>query len=119
MKILGVDWGEKRIGLAIADGGFATPYGIISSATELIAVVKKERIEEVLLGLPEGKNESRVRRLGRKIEALGVPVFFRSEVLTSRLAQQKLIEAGKPRKARRNLDAASAAFLLQEYLDNS
>ena len=118
MKTLGIDWGEKRIGLALAEGNFAEPYGVVSSYEELKNLVKNAGIEKVVLGLPEGKHENRVRKLGKKIEEdFGIPVFFRSEVLTSRLAQQKLIQAGKRKKDRLELDAASAAFLLQEYLD--
>ena len=115
---MGVDWGEKRIGLALKSGNFAEPYGVIPSSEWLFKTLKEEGIEKVVLGLPEGKHEKRVRNLGRKIEQeLKIPVVLRSEILTSRLAQEKLIQAGKGKKARRELDAASAAFLLQEYLD--
>ena len=118
MKTLGVDWGEKRIGLALTSGNFAEPYGVIPSSEWLFKTLKEEGIEKVVLGLPEGKHEKRVRNLGRKIEQeLKIPVVLRSEILTSRLAQEKLIQAGKGKKDRRELDAASAAFLLQEYLD--
>jgi len=118
VKTLGVDWGEKRIGLALTSGNFAEPYGVIPSSEWLFKTLKEEGIEKVVLGLPEGKHEKRVRNLGRKIEQeLKIPVVLRSEILTSRLAQEKLIQAGKGKKDRRELDAASAAFLLQEYLD--
>lgn len=118
MKILGVDWGEKRIGLALSEGSFAEPYGVVSSFEELSKVIRQEGVRQVVLGLPEGKHENRVRNLSRKIEEeLGTPVILRSEVLTSRQALQKLIEAGRSKKSRANLDAASAALLLQEYLD--
>src|SRR3990172_8100216 len=118
MKILGVDWGEKRIGLALSEGSFAEPFGFVSSFEELSKVIRQEGVRQVVLGLREGKHEKRVRELSRRIEEeLGVPVILRSEVLTSRQALQKLIEAGKSRKSRANLDAASAALLLQAYLD--
>lgn len=119
MKLLGIDWGEKRIGLAISDGTLAQPYGLVSSFEELVQVIKKEGIEKVILGLPEGKNEKLVRQLAEKIEGAGVPVVFRSEVLTTQQALQKAIEAGKRRKARRaQLDSLAATLLLQEYLDS-
>jgi len=118
MKILGVDWGEKRIGLALSEGSFAEPYGVVSSFEELSKVIRQEGVRQVVLGLPEGRHENRVRNLSRRIEEeLETPVILRSEVLTSRQALQKLIEAGKSKKFRANLDAASAALLLQEYLD--
>ena len=118
MKIFGIDWGEKRIGLALAEGSLAQPYGVVSSVGELFVVLKKEGVQRVVLGLPEGKFEEKVRDLGREIEReLSIPVILRSEVLTTRQALGKAIEAGKSRKSRRNLDALSAALLLQEYLD--
>ena len=119
MKTLGVDWGEKRIGLALAEGSFAESYGVVSSYEDLKDLIKSLEIEKVILGLPEGMHENKVRKLGEKIEQeLNIPVVLRSEVLTSRLAQEKLIQAGKKKKDRRELDAASAALLLQEYLDD-
>uniref|UniRef100_A0A831YYY2 Putative pre-16S rRNA nuclease n=1 Tax=candidate division WWE3 bacterium TaxID=2053526 RepID=A0A831YYY2_UNCKA len=115
---LGVDWGEKRIGLAVSRGNFAEPFGFVSSFEELFKVIKQEDIEKVVLGLPEGKHEKRVRELGARIEKeLEIPVVLRSEVLTSRQALRKIIEAGKPKKSRAALDAVSAALLLQEHLD--
>ena len=117
--MLGIDWGEKRIGLAVSEGSFAEPYGVVSSFEELSEVITKEGVERVVLGIPEGKHEKRVRSFGKRIEEeLNIPVIARSEVMTSRQAQQKLIEAGKPRKSRARLDAAAAALLLQEHLDS-
>ena len=54
MKILGVDWGEKRIGLALSEGSFAEPYGVVSSFEELSKVIRQEGVRQVVLGLPEG-----------------------------------------------------------------
>lgn len=120
MKLLGIDWGEKRIGLALSGGSFAEPYGVVSTFEELSNVIRQEGISRVVLGLPEGKHEGRVRGLSKRIEEeLGVTVVLRSEILTSREALKKLIEAGKSKKARANLDAAAAALLLQEYLDEN
>lgn len=116
--MLGIDWGEKRIGLAVSAGGLAEPFGVVGSSTELIELVRSEGIEKIVLGLPEGRFEKRVRDLSKRIETeLGIPVVLRSEVLTSRQALRKSIEAGKSKKSRRNLDAQAAALLLQEYLD--
>jgi putative Holliday junction resolvase len=120
MTILGVDWGEKRIGMAIARGNLAEPLGVVSSFEELAVIVRQEGIRQIILGLPEGKFEARVRSWEKRIEReLGVPVVLRLEVLTSRQALQKSIEAGKPKKSRRDLDAQAAALLLQEFLDEN
>ena len=120
MNILGVDWGEKRIGMAIARGNLAEPLGTVGSFEELVGIARDERVERIVLGLPEGKFEERVRGWSRRIEGeLGVPVVLRSEVLTSRQVLQKSIESGKPKKSRRDLDAQAAALLLQEFLDEN
>jgi putative Holliday junction resolvase len=119
MKILGIDWGEKRIGLAISDGNLAEPLGVVGSVKELKEVIRQEGTRQAVLGLPEGKHQKAVKRLGRRLkEGLGVEVIYRSEVLTSRQALQAAIKSGKKKKARRNLDAFAAAIILQEYLDS-
>ncbi len=119
MKVLGVDWGEKRIGLAISEGELAEPFGVVESVEGLIAVVREEGVEKIILGLPEGKNKRRVEELGRRLkEELGAEIVFQNEVLSTKIALEKAIAAGKKRKARRNLDAIAAAVLLQEYLDS-
>src|SRR3972149_12161782 len=120
VRILGIDWGEKRIGLAISEGNFAEPLRTVGSFEELVGIARDEKVEKIVLGLPEGKFEERVRGWSRRIEGeLGVPVVLRSEVLTSRQALQKSIESGKPKKSRRDLDAQAAALLLQEFLDEN
>lgn len=123
MKILGVDWGEKRIGLAIAEGplagGLAEPYGVVGSAEELIEIARDQKVEKIVLGLPEGKHRRRVKELGVRLkEELGVEIILRGEVLSTEAALKAAIEAGKGRKARRKLDPLAAAILLQEYLDS-
>ena len=120
MRILGIDWGEKKIGLAISETSFAEPFGVVGSFDELKEIIKKEGVGKVVLGLPEGEHQEKVKELGGRIEKeLNVPVTFRSEILTTRQALEKAIEAGKPRKSRRDLNALSATLILQEYLDES
>jgi putative transcription antitermination factor YqgF len=118
VKILGVDWGKKRIGLSVSEGGFAEPYAVASSVEELEGVIEKESVDRVLLGLPEGEHAEEVKELGKNIEKrLGIPVVLRSEILTTKQALEKAIKSGKSKKARRNLDSYSASILLQEYLN--
>lgn len=119
MKILGVDWGEKRIGLAIAEGSLAEPLGVVDAVEKLLEIAKKEGVEKIVLGLPEGRYEKKVKELGRRLEKeLGVEVVLRGEVLSTEAALKVAIEVGRGKKARRALDALAAAILLQEYLDS-
>lgn len=118
MKILGVDWGEKRIGLAIADDGLAEPLETVGSVEELIRQAREQKVKKIVLGLPEGRHRKRVRELGKRLEKeLGVEVILRSEILSTEVALEAAIEAGKRKKARRKLDTLAATILLQEYLN--
>jgi putative Holliday junction resolvase len=127
-RILAVDFGEKRIGLAIAVGDLAEPLAIIDSASaveEIAKIYQREKIEKIVLGLPldsEGRVGSaaeKVKKFGQKLSAVtGREVVFWNETLTSEEALAKMIQAGKGQKKRRRLDDIAAALILQEYLDS-
>jgi RNase H-fold protein (predicted Holliday junction resolvase) len=92
---------------------------VVGSIEELIRVAKEEGAEKIILGLPEGKHQKKVRRLGKELEkGLGAEVVFRSEILSTGEALKRAIDSGKGKKARRELDSLAAAVLLQEYLDS-
>jgi len=124
---LGVDFGKRRIGLAIAAGGLAEPLLIVDSAAAILKIAKickEEKIEQIVLGLPLSSNgelgpmAKSAKSFGQKLgRATGLDIVFWDETLTSREALGKMTEAGRPQKKRRHLDDAAAALLLQEYLD--
>lgn len=131
MIILGIDWGERRIGVAFASGRTAAPLEVlkIKSADEalgkIVAVVDRLGAGKIVLGLPlnsEGRETAAaksVREFGQKLEAMvNCEVVFWNEALTSREAVDRMIAAGRGQKDRRELDAASAAVILQDYLDS-
>ena len=128
-RILGIDFGTKRIGLAISDPGavFGQPYSVIQNSKtaidEIVSIVKKEGVAEVVLG--ESKNFKgqdnlvmpAIRVFKETLEsALSllpppvVPIVFEPEFLTSHQAQYF---QGKHDL----LDASAAALILQSYLD--
>lgn len=128
MKTLGVDFGEKRIGLAISDpeGRVAVPSRILARTSDTQAVraiqelVTAEDVERVILGLPlgldgrPGEAADRVRSFARKLEgALKVPLVLRNEALTSVEAERLM----GPDSRGRPVDAIAAQILLQEVLD--
>ena len=122
-KVLGVDFGERRIGLAIAESGLAEPFSIVevgdqdSAVGKIAEVCQQEEIQKIILGLPRGSK--RVKKFGQRLaEETGLKVVFWDETLTSEEALSKMIQAGKSQKKRRNLDDISAAIILQEYLDS-
>jgi putative Holliday junction resolvase len=133
MRVLGIDPGARRIGLALSDpeGQFASPLpAVVSQGAEdavrkLAAEIARCQAERVVVGLPlrldgsEGESARLARRLAERLEtATGLAVVLWDERLTTRAAQRALSEAGA-RGARRKqaVDSIAAALLLQSYLD--
>lgn len=139
MRILGVDFGERRIGLAISDfsGTLATPLKVVQSFScleEAVEAVWSEieflTLEEdglggVVVGLPcglDGKTHRQTDRVRAFVQALSrrvsIPVALQDERLSSREAESLLALREKDwRKRKRKLDAVAAALILQEYLN--
>jgi putative Holliday junction resolvase len=128
---LGVDYGTKRVGLAVSDPLrlTASPHSVVSPASivdEVTDLVKELGVGTIVVGLPtglsggEGTSASEARKLAEELgTATGVEVVLLDERFTSRMADQKLIESGKRRRARREtVDKVAAAIILQDYLDN-
>lgn len=131
---MGVDYGTKRIGLAVSDaeGTLASPLVTIETGGDVdhqIRAILKESeaydVEVFVVGLPlnmdgsEGKQARITRVFGEKLaETSSTEVRYFDERLSSFCAKQTLIETGlsaKKRKAR--LDSAAARSLLQDFLD--
>ena len=125
MRYAGIDYGAKRIGMAVGDEEvrIATPRGVVrrvsdaQAVREIIAAVRQEGIGIIIMGLPlahDGSEtgESRaVRRFAEKLkEKIDVPVEFENEIFTTRMAAHEGIK-------KENADVASAAIILQSYLD--
>lgn len=132
-RILAIDYGKKRTGLAVTD-----PLRIIATALETVAThellkflkayLQKETVDEFVIGMPRTlKNEdSEMAPLVRKfIEELksnfpGKPVHEADERFTSRMAQRAMIDGGmkkKDRQVKGNVDKISATIILQSYLE--
>lgn len=123
MKILGIDYGERKIGLSLSEGILVTPLGIERKTKDLEKRIRdlcqKEEVGKVIVGISEGKIAQRQKHFGEKIAQIcSLPVEFWDETLTSREALQKMIETGKSRKKRSREDAVAAALILQSYLEN-
>ncbi len=126
MRILGIDYGKKKIGLAVSDGPLAEPLKVIRFKTKEEAikkvekVVKVEQVEQLVVGVSEGKMGEESKRFGEKLKrTLDIAVEFQDETLSSIEAQRLSIEAGIKRKKRKEMeDAYSAALILQNYLSS-
>jgi len=120
MKTLGIDYGRRKVGLAIADGPLAEPLQVIRYSDadvlkeKLNQIIKGEKIEKVIVGVSEGEMGKESENFAREI---GAETF--DETLSTRDAQTLSREAGISRKKRRELeDAYAAAIMLQNWLDN-
>jgi len=131
-RILGVDYGESRIGLAISDQtkSIAFPYKTIKnnnidSLLEFFRNVMVEKnIESIVVGLPLGMNghdtnqTKKVRLFSKSIKILGLPVFFQDERLTSISAKRSLIKENiKTGHNKWKIDERAATIFLQQFLD--
>jgi putative pre-16S rRNA nuclease len=142
-RILGIDLGERRIGLAVADQdgpamALQTLYRAATPALDagaLARVVAEQRATELVIGLPlhASGDEGRQTELTRAWVAavgpiVGLPVVFRDERFTSHLAEQRLgpmkrgRSGGPPTRAQREayrsrVDREAAAIILQDELD--
>jgi putative Holliday junction resolvase len=133
MRILGIDFGERRIGLAISDeqARLAVPLTTLdrrddhTAILEILEIVRCETVGGLVIGDPVGLDgrpgtaAERVDRFASRLEAAsGLPCQRVPETLTSREAERRLAAAGvTPRRRRERVDQVAAQILLQEALD--
>jgi putative Holliday junction resolvase len=133
-RVLGVDLGARRVGLALSD-----PMRMISSplmaiamwsesslVTDLVTLCRERQVDLAVIGLPlsadgsEGEGCRRARRVAQKLAEAGIPTALQDERWTSRDAEAALRETGSSRRADRDrLDAMAASLILREYLEES
>lgn len=122
-KYLGIDWGEKRIGLACADEEIkiATPWKVVGSLEELIETIKEEKIDEIIIGAPYKMHDIKASLhpkfnefLSKFKEKTNIPIKEVDERLSSKTADSFI----GSRKQKVSRDASSAMVILQQYLDS-
>jgi putative Holliday junction resolvase len=130
-RLLGLDVGEKRIGVAVSDEGqiLSSPWGMVEqgkrSIGEIGRIARETGAIAIVAGLPtgmsgrEGSQAAETRRFADAVELeLALPLTYWDERLTSTQAERMLIESGMRRKERRGqIDALAASLMLQGYLD--
>jgi putative holliday junction resolvase len=138
MRTLGIDYGERRVGLALSDEGgkLATPLEVVTvsapeqAAERCVVVCREEGVRRIVLGLPlnmdgsVGAGARKVIAWGRELAGrAGVELVFVDERLSSFAAEQELIERKRAGEKitrggkKKRLDAIVAAGLLQGFLD--
>lgn len=123
MRYLGIDYGDKRIGIALSDelGVLAFPFATVENNMKAINEIKKicseQGVDRIVMGLPlsfamkETQQTEKVRIFVKKMEKeIKLPIEFENEILTSKMA-------GKQGVGKQNIDESSAALILQSWLD--
>ncbi|MBQ9927298.1 MAG: Holliday junction resolvase RuvX [Lachnospiraceae bacterium] len=136
MRIMGLDFGAKTVGVAISDPLLITAQGIEiirrkeenklrKTLARIEELIVEYEVEEIVLGLPKNMNDT----LGVRVELsyefkeklerrTGLPVHMWDERLTTVAADKAMIEAGLRREERKeHVDKVAAVFILQGYLD--
>lgn len=136
MRILGLDYGSKTVGVAVSD-----PLGFTAQGVEIIRrksenkmrqtlarieeLIAQYQVEEIVLGLPKNMNNTLGDRAEKSLELketlerrTGLPVVMWDELLTTVSANRVLMETGVRRENRKeHVDEIAAVFILQGYLD--
>ena len=131
---MGIDYGEKRIGIALSDPlltfayAFTTLLNEPSFLTKLSKIIEENRITKIILGIPSDRFKSskeisqKVLKLKSEIETKSkIEIVLWDEEYSSAIAKEKMIESitkKSKRKRKELLDSHSAAVILQEYLDS-
>ena len=132
LTLLGLDVGDKRVGVAICRAGVVTPIGAFNRAkgqaeTQILKMIKEHGVETLVVGLPldesgqETQQSEKIRGFCRRIEKRSeASIHYIDEYGSSAEAKQRLAEGGRKQQlARRSgmIDAVSASIILQSFLD--
>ena len=132
-RILGIDYGDVRIGLALSDPLkiIASPFRTVQNRNndfvlkELGSIINEKKIESLVIGLPLGLNNQetiqtkKVRRFADAIKILGIPIYFQDERLSSISAKKSLVMQNiKTGSNKSMIDKAAAAIFLQQFIDS-
>ena len=137
MRIMGLDYGSKTVGVAISDSLGITAQGIETierkeenklrqTLARIEALVKEYEVEKIVLGFPKNMNNTLGERAEKSLEfkeylerRAGIPVIMWDERLTTVEAERTLIDSKVRRENRKKyVDKIAAVFILQGYLDS-
>lgn len=132
-RILAIDYGKKRTGIAVTDVLQLIANGLTTVPTNelqtfLLDYVNREPVDKVIIGLPKQMNNEdsdNMKNISPFVQSLSakltIPIEFFDERFTSVIAQRAMIDGGLKKKARQNkalVDEISATIILQSYLES-
>jgi putative holliday junction resolvase len=125
MRLLGIDYGSKRIGLALSDesGRFAFPHSVVLNSGKVVGeisvICRKEEVGKIVIGESlnfKGEKNAIMNDIEKFAEELknetNLPVYFENEILTS-------VEASRIQGDNEMNDASAAALILKSYIDKT
>jgi putative Holliday junction resolvase len=134
MRVLGIDYGGRRIGLAVSDPGGVIARGLPTlkneGEAEVLAAIRRlveeHDVAEIVVGLPRNMDDSlgpqarKTMQFAEGLKALGRKIHLVDERLTTEQARRAMTDAGLSRWQRhRRMDRAAAQLILQIFLDSS
>ena len=130
MRIMGLDFGSKTVGVALSDPLLITAQGLEiirrkeenklrQTLARIEQIIVENEVEEIVLGLPKNMNDTEGERVALKLERrTGLPVHMWDERLTTVAADKAMMEAGIRRENRKDyVDMIAATLILQGFLD--
>jgi putative Holliday junction resolvase len=134
MRLMALDIGERRIGVALSDPGQMLARGLRvitrgsrqADASLIGSLVREHEVEKIIVGHPlrldgsAGEQARQIEAYARELQQdTGIPVLLWDESYSTERAREAMIEAGRKRKERKErLDAVAAAVILQDYMDS-
>ena len=130
MKILGLDIGQRRIGVAMAEGKIASSLDIIEMAdltlavAEVSQIVRAENIEKIIIGIPKNQDTlqaDKIHKFAMELaKVINLPIEYIDETLTSKEAERILSSSGlepTSEKYKEEVDKISAKLILEQYIN--
>lgn len=128
--LLSIDYGEKRIGLAISDEMLmlAHPLKVIkntpTAVKQIVEVVKQYNVGKIIVGLPHWDKKTQIVEkiqcfINELKQMLDIEIITVNEFYSTKIAEQKVVSSGKKlKKVKDKLDSYAACVILQDYLDS-
>lgn len=129
MRYLGIDYGLKKVGLALSEGQIASPLKVldINSLTDGVNkvshIIKSESVDRVVIGVPESGQSKNITKkfiteLKSKFQDTQISIIEADETLSSSGAKDLMIDLNLSKESRKKEDAFSASIILQNFLDS-
>jgi len=122
VRLLGIDYGQKRIGVALGESGMVKPLSVLLNDDKVMEKIRslceQEKIDRIVIGVASSLR-GEIDKFAQKLkEIIDLSVIFQDETLTTQKGVDKMIESGTSQKARRKrIDAIAAAEILESYFN--